>query len=83
MANLYACPAQVRRRRGDEQEAGEIAGAGGAAGNPDVLYNQGVILFSGGKPAEAKPIFEQVIAWRATPGAHYMLGMTVVGENPP
>ena len=37
-------------------------GAGGGGGNADALYNQGVILFNGGKIAEAKPLFEQVIA---------------------
>ena len=68
------------------KKASELAGGAGAAGggNPDVLYNQGVILFNGGKSAEAKPLFEQVI--QANPShaeGHYMLGMTLVGENPP
>jgi len=85
MANLYNAQRKFDDAAAMSKKASEIAGsaAGGAGGNPDVLYNQGVILFNGGKPAEAKPIFEQVIA--ANPNhaeAHYMLGMTVVGENP-
>ena len=84
MANLYNAQRKFDEAAAMSKKASEIAGAGGAGGgNPDVLYNQGVILFNGGKPAEAKPIFEQVIA--ANPShaeAHYMLGMTMVGENP-
>lgn len=63
--------------------SGVIGAAGGAAGNADALYNQGVILFNGGKAAEAKPIFESAVA--ANPNhaeAHYMLGMTLVGVDP-
>jgi tetratricopeptide (TPR) repeat protein len=85
MANLYNAQRKFDEAAAMSKKASEIAGsaAGGAGGNPDVLYNQGVILFNGGKPGEAKPIFEQVIA--ANPShaeAHYMLGMTMVGENP-
>ena len=42
--------------------AGVIGAAGGSAGNADALYNQGVILFNGGKAAEAKQLFESAIA---------------------
>jgi tetratricopeptide (TPR) repeat protein len=66
------------------QLSGVIGAAGGSAGNADALYNQGVILFNGGKAAEAKPIFESAVA--ANPNhaeAHYMLGMTLVGSDPP
>jgi tetratricopeptide (TPR) repeat protein len=85
MANLYNAQRKFDEAAAMSKKASEMAGsaAGGAGGNPDVLYNQGVILFNGGKPGEAKPIFEQVIA--ANPShaeAHYMLGMTMVGENP-
>ena len=65
------------------QLAGVIGAAGGSAGNADALYNQGVILFNGGKAAEAKPIFESAVA--ANPNhaeAHYMLGMSLVGTDP-
>jgi tetratricopeptide (TPR) repeat protein len=85
MANMYNAQRKFDDAAAMSKKASEIAGtsAGRAGGNPDVLYNQGVILFNGGKPAEAKPIFEQVL--QANPShaeAHYMLGMTMVGENP-
>jgi len=66
------------------QFAGVIGAPGGSAGNADALYNQGVILFNGGKAAEAKPIFEAAVA--ANPShaeAHYMLGMSLAGTDPP
>jgi tetratricopeptide (TPR) repeat protein len=85
MANMYNAQRKFEDAAAMSKKASELAGsaAGGAGGNPDVLYNQGVILFNGGKAAEAKPIFEQVV--QANPNhaeGHYMLGMTIVGENP-
>lgn len=63
--------------------SGAVGAAGGAGGNADSLYNQGVALFNGGKAGEAKPLFEQVIAAKPDHAdAHYMLGMTLAGENP-
>ncbi len=60
------------------------AGGGGAAGsnNPAALYNQAVILWNGGKVAEAKAAFEATVA--ADPNhadAHYQLGMVAVNEG--
>jgi tetratricopeptide (TPR) repeat protein len=60
--------------------AGAAGGAGG--GNADALYNQGVILWNGGKVADAKKQFEAAIA--ANPShaeAHYQLGMALVNEG--
>ena len=43
-------------------KATELSGwRAGGGGNADALYNQGVILFNGGKSGEAKPLFEQVV----------------------
>jgi tetratricopeptide (TPR) repeat protein len=83
LANMYNAQRKFDLAAEAGKKASELAGAGTAGGNPDVLYNQGVILFNGGKSAEAKPLFEQVI--QANPShaeGHYMLGMTLVGENP-
>ena len=84
LANLYNAQRKFDDAAAMSKKASEMAGgAAGAGGNPDVLYNQGVILFNGGKTGEAKPLFEQVV--QANPShaeAHYMLGMTIVGENP-
>jgi tetratricopeptide (TPR) repeat protein len=65
------------------QYAGVLGAAGGASGNANALYNQAVILFNQGKPADAKPLLEQAVA--ADPSnadAHYLLGMTLVGIDP-
>ena len=51
--------------------------AAGGGGNAEAAYNQGVILFNGGKFAEAKAQFE--LATKADPShslAQYQLGMT-------
>jgi tetratricopeptide (TPR) repeat protein len=59
-------------------------GAAGGGGNADALYNQAVILFNQGKPAEAKPLLEQAVAAKPDMAdAHYLLGMTLVGIDPP
>jgi tetratricopeptide (TPR) repeat protein len=83
LANMYNAQRKFDLAAEAGKKASELAGGGAGGGNPDVLYNQGVILFNGGKSAEAKPLFEQVI--QANPNhaeGHYMLGMTLVGENP-
>jgi len=83
MANMYNAQRKFEDAAAMSKKASELAGAAGMGGNPDVLYNQGVILFNGGKTGEAKPLFEQVVQANPTHAeAHYMLGMTIVGENP-
>ena len=55
-----------------------------SAPGADALFNQGVILWNGGKIAEAKKQFEAAIA--ANPNhaeSHYQLGMTLVNEGTP
>jgi tetratricopeptide (TPR) repeat protein len=57
-------------------------GLSGGAGNPDAMFNQGVILWNAGKIADAKKQFEAVVA--ANPNhaeAHYQLGMALVNEG--
>jgi tetratricopeptide (TPR) repeat protein len=59
-----------------------LGGGNSAAGGADALYNQGVILWNGGKVAEAKKSFESAI--QANPNhaeAHYQLGMALVNEG--
>ena len=58
-------------------------GAAGGGGNADALYNQAVILFNQGKPADAKPLLEQAVAAKPDHAdAHYLLGMALVGIDP-
>jgi tetratricopeptide (TPR) repeat protein len=55
---------------------------GGASGGADAFFNQGVVLWNGGKVAEAKKAFESAI--QANPNhaeAHYQLGMALVNEG--
>jgi tetratricopeptide (TPR) repeat protein len=84
LANVYNAQKKFAEATAASTEATKLAaGAGGATGSPDAMYNQGVILFNQGKIDEAKPLFEQVIA--AAPNnadAHYMYGMTLAGADP-
>lgn len=62
--------------------ASVLGAAGGAAGGADAFFNQGVVLWNGGKIADAKKAFEAAIA--ANPNhaeAHYQLGMALVNEG--
>ena len=62
--------------------AGQAGAAGGGGGNADALFNQGVILWNGGKIPEAKKAFESAV--QANPNhaeAHYQLGMALVNEG--
>lgn len=88
LANIYNATRKFDEAAKASAKAMELSstlGAGGAAaggGNADALYNQGVILWNGGKVAEAKKQFEMAIA--ANPGhaeAHYQLGMALVNEG--
>lgn len=88
LANIYNATRKFDEAAKASAKAMELSstlGAGGAAaggGNADALYNQGVILWNGGKVADAKKQFEMAIA--ANPGhaeAHYQLGMALVNEG--
>jgi tetratricopeptide (TPR) repeat protein len=82
LANVYNAQRKVDLAAQASAKATELSG-GTAGGNVDAVFNQGVILFNGGKSGEAKPLFEQVL--KSNPDhaeAHYMLGMTLAGENP-
>jgi tetratricopeptide (TPR) repeat protein len=59
-----------------------LGGGNTAGGGADAFFNQGVILWNGGKIAEAKKSFESAI--QANPNhaeAHYQLGMALVNEG--
>jgi tetratricopeptide (TPR) repeat protein len=78
LATLYN-----QQKRFDEAAAvsAKMATAGGA-GSADALYNQGIILWNGGKIAEAKMKFEE--AAKADPNhadARFQLGMALLNEG--
>ena len=87
LANVYNATRKFDEAAKASAKATELMSAAGGAsaaggGNADALFNQGVILWNGGKVAEAKQQFEAAI--KANPGhaeAHYQLGMALVNEG--
>ena len=81
LANLYNLQRKFDDAAKASAKATELMGGGGGlqGGNADALFNQGVILWNGGKTAEAKAAFEAAV--KANPNmaeAHYQLGMALV-----
>ena len=80
LANIY----NAQRKFDLAAEASKKAmdstpGLAGGAGNPDAMFNQGVILWNAGKIPEAKAQFEQAVKLDPNnPDAHYWLGMSFV-----
>jgi tetratricopeptide (TPR) repeat protein len=90
LASVYNAERKFEDAAAASAKAAELAGAGGAAtagaagggGNADAFFNQGVILWNGGKIPDAKKAFESAI--QANPNhseAHYQLGMALVNEG--
>jgi tetratricopeptide (TPR) repeat protein len=83
LANIY----NAQRKFDLAAEASKKAmdstpGLAGGAGNPDAMFNQGVILWNAGKIPEAKKQFEAVVAAKPDHAeAHYQLGMALVNEG--
>lgn len=83
LANIY----NAQRKFDLAAEASQKAmssgpGLAGGAGNPDAMFNQGVILWNAGKIADAKKQFEAVVAAKPDHAeAHYQLGMALVNEG--
>jgi len=72
------------QKRFDEAAAmsAKAAATGGASGNADAVFNQGIILWNQGKIAEAKAKFEEAL--KINPNlaeAHYQLGMALLNEG--
>jgi tetratricopeptide (TPR) repeat protein len=75
LATIYNAQRKFEEAAAASAKAAEFSG-GAAGGGAEALYNQGVILWNGGKYAEAKAQFESAI--KADPNmadAHYQLGM--------
>jgi Flp pilus assembly protein TadD len=85
LANIYNMQRKFDEATAASAKAMELSGGGaasGAGGNPDALFNQGVILWNAGKIPEAKKQFEATIAAKPDHAeAHYQLGMALVNEG--
>jgi tetratricopeptide (TPR) repeat protein len=85
LAKLYNSQKKFDLAAAASAKAAELSGGAGGGGNAEALYNNGVILFNGGKFAESKVQFESAI--KADPtyaAAYYQLGMAAlnVGQIP-
>lgn len=84
LANVYNAMRRFDDAAKMTEEAAKHAtiGDAGAAGNPDQLYNQGVIFWNAGKIADAKKNFESALAAKPDMSdAHYWLGMANLNEG--
>jgi len=86
LANIYNMERKFDEAAAASAKATELAGAvgapGGAGGNADAMFNQGVILWNAGKIADAKKQFEGAIAAKPDHAeAHYQLVMALVNEG--
>ncbi|NOT26265.1 MAG: tetratricopeptide repeat protein, partial [Acidobacteria bacterium] len=76
LANVYNAQKKFDLAQQASAKATELAGAGGAGGGAEGLYNQGVIMWNAGKYQEAKTQFEAAV--KIDPNmamAQYQLGM--------
>jgi tetratricopeptide (TPR) repeat protein len=82
LANIYNAQRKFDLAAKASAKATELGGGAGAGGDADAIFNQGVILWNGGKIADAKKAFQDAVA--ANPNhaeAHYQLGMALVNEG--
>jgi Flp pilus assembly protein TadD len=85
LANIYNAQRKFDQAAEASAKASQLSAAAPGAlqgGNADALYNEGVILWNGGKIPDAKAKFQAAIA--ANPNhaeSHYQLGMSLVNEG--
>jgi tetratricopeptide (TPR) repeat protein len=85
LAQVYTAQKKQDQASAAIKKAAELGAASGPAGggaSADSLFNQGVILWNGGKIEEAKKQFQAAV--EANPNhaeAHYQLGMALVNEG--
>jgi tetratricopeptide (TPR) repeat protein len=85
LANLYNLQKKFDLATAASDQAAKLstsAGAAGGAGSPDIVYNQGVILWNAGTIAEARKAFEEVLKLNPNHAdAHYQIGMANLNEG--
>jgi Flp pilus assembly protein TadD len=81
LATLYNSQQKFDQATRMSAKANELLAAKGG-GDPNALYNEGVILWNQGKAAEAQTRFEKAIALDPTMAdAHFQLGMAFVNQG--
>ena len=76
LATIYNSQKKFDEAAAASAKAAQLSGGAAGGASAESLYNQGVILWNGGKFAEAKVQFESAV--KADPkmaDAHYQLGM--------
>jgi tetratricopeptide (TPR) repeat protein len=85
LANIYNAQRKFDLAAEASAKASQLSAAAPGAlqgGNADSLYNEGVILWNGGKIPDAKAKFQAAIAANANHAeSHYQLGMALVNEG--
>lgn len=82
LANLYNQQRKFEDAAKMSAEASKLGGGGAGGGDPDSMYNQGVIMWNAGKIADAKKQFQDVVAAKPDHAdAHYWLGMANLNEG--
>jgi Flp pilus assembly protein TadD len=75
LANVYNAQKKFKEAQAISAEGAKIAGAGGAGGSADSLYNQGVIAWNANDFAKAGELFSAAVkADEKHAEAHFMLG---------
>jgi tetratricopeptide (TPR) repeat protein len=82
LANVYNAERKFDEAAKMTEEAAKRVGAGGAGGDADSLFNQGVIFWNAGKIPDAKKQFEGAVKLNPNMAdAHYWLGMALLNEG--
>jgi tetratricopeptide (TPR) repeat protein len=85
LANIYNAQRKFDLAAEASAKASQLSAATPGSlqgGNADALYNEGVILWNGGKIPDAKAKFQAAIAANANHAeSHYQLGMALVNEG--
>lgn len=75
LANVYNSQKKFKEAQAISAEGAKVAGAGGAGGSADSLYNQGVIAWNANDFAKAGELFSAAVkADEKHAEAHFMLG---------
>jgi cytochrome c-type biogenesis protein CcmH/NrfG len=82
LASIYTGQRKLDLAAEAGKKAAELSAASPGGANPDASYNQGVIAFNAGKPADAKTFLQATLAAKPDHAeAHFLLGQVLVGEG--